>query len=442
MNWIRRFIGYFRRRAPRALPHSGIIPLTGSSGTRYGTRAVLRAHENNGYLQSLVQLIADQVSQVLWTASKAMGDDGEVTGMPGVAGAGWEPRQRALRRMRAADGVLDFADHEVLRLLASPGPETSGRQMVWLVAAHLLLVGESFLWMVRDEVGRVVRLVVLPPPAVQQIPHRGSDTYQVVYEGISLRIPRSDVVHVKRPDPAEPLGRGVGLGLGVGDEIDSIEHVSTTIRSIYGRGGVPSVVVGIEQGQGMDDPAAPSKLEKKILDSHAGPENAGKMLVTNGKVTVAGVPVSLKDLDAAAIHQQLTVYLRQVYRVPPELMADIGSASRATSEAAKYHLAEFVVFPLLGLIRDQLQHQLVPQVDADLLLDFEDPRPTAADRIQLFMTNATTAPAFSLNEVREFVGYVPEASLDGLRVLPPPGSKPVEESAGADPVPLRALPRG
>jgi len=433
MSFFRRVARWFRRSASgaRLLVSAGATWWGARSAPRYGTREVLQAFTYHGFLQSAVQVISDQVKQVQWTATKSL-SDGTPYADFSRASASYDVRSRKAAELRNADGVIDVSSHEVLRLLSRPSAEMSGPQMVEMMATHLLLVGETFLELRRSAAGPVIGLRLLPPTAVTSIPTRTQAEYRISYEQESYALAPTEVVHIKRADPLEPLGRGVGLGHGIGSELDASEHVTSTIRATYARGGIPSAVVGIDQGQMMDDPNAVDDIKAKIEQEHSGPENAGKMLFTNGKVTLASVGANLRDLDAAAIKRQLEAHLRQVYRIPPELLGDLSGSNRATAEAAKYHLAEYVVFPLLCLIRDELQHRLVPQIDPTVVLDFEDPRPASGERVEKFMTSAVTAPAFSMNEVRAFVGLDADADLNGVRLLPPPGSKPIAEATVDD----------
>lgn len=101
--------------------------------------------------------------------------------------------------------------------------------------------------------------------------------------------------------------------------------------------GLDSKHEDFERQEAADD------LEKRFKEEFRGPENAGKVWFTPGGVTLAQVAINYRELQADELAKSLRSYVRHVYNVPPELLGDTTSSNRSTSEAAKYHLAEYSV---------------------------------------------------------------------------------------------------
>jgi HK97 family phage portal protein len=315
--------------------------------------------------------------------------------------------------------------HEVLRLLAMPGAELSGLAALRLLQSHLDLAGECFLQL-RREGGRVVGFSVIPPNAIIALPTTDAPVYEVSYGAVQRgMVPASEVVHVKHPSPYDPSARGVGLGHTLGDELQVNEFVSESLRSVFARGGMPTTLVsvaGADQNQDSQDIA--EDLQKRFGGEIVGPTQQGKILVLPGKITSTVVNADLKQLAVVEIQKYVQDFVRQVFAVPPEILGDLSSSNRSTSEAAEYHLQAYAVLPRLEFLVAELNHKLVPLIDSSVVLDFDDPRPSSLDICVNLMTNGNTAHAFTQNEVRALAGLGPTEGGDE-NLLPPPGSKPV-----------------
>lgn len=439
----------FVRRVKRALgllPSQGpivrILPIP-SFSPRRGSREVMLAYREIAWLRAVVDTVAEATATPAWKVYKPAQPGAGQTDQR-LKSANRELRTKALKEATEAGELVELPDHELLRLLEAPHPRYPGRAYRKLGQVHVDLVGEVFLWLQRSEDGRVVGWVIVPPSQVLMTPTPGQPFFYISYNLFSGAVPEADVLWFKHLDPLNPEDRGAGAGMALGDELDTSEAIARATKATFERGGIPSAIVGIDGGSGgagSDMEEAVDDLRKDFESQFAKPENAGRMWFVRGKATIAEVRVSFRELQTEELKKGLLDYIRQTFNVPPELVGDLSASNRATSEDAKYTLADFAVLPRLEFWRTWFQHCLVPLVDRDAILDYEDPRPQQWERVFRLMTTAPTQ-AFTWNEVRVLAGYQPDPELEGKRPLPLPGqgaggNSPESASANATPLPPR-----
>ncbi|MFP2961835.1 phage portal protein [Myxococcus sp. 1LA] len=418
----------FLRRVAKAL---GLLPTRGplvhaipvfSFSPRRGTREVLVAYRENGWLRAVVDTVADAVATPQWKAYKRVAaKGGKRWDDPRWKSLNRHERRKALKEATRTGELVELPQHEVLRVLESPHPQFPGREVRKLMQIHLDLAGETFLWLRLGEDGRPVGWEVVPPHNVHQTPQSGVPYFVVNYNQFHGMVPAEHMMWPKHLDPENPLGRGAGRGVALGDQLDTMEAIDQATKSTFERGGMPTAIVGVDsKREDFEGEEAAEDLEKRYKAEFNGPASAGKLWFAPAGVTIAQVAINYRELQADELAKSMRAYVRQVFNVPPELVGDTSSSNRSTSEAAKYHLAEYAVAPRLEFLLAWFQHCLVPLIDRDVILDYEDPRPQEFERIFRAMTTPI-AEAFEFNEVRTFAGYEPLPELAGKRPAPMPG---------------------
>ncbi|EPX62539.1 hypothetical protein D187_008727 [Cystobacter fuscus DSM 2262] len=422
--------GFLLPGSGRPLVHG--IPINPFTPRR-GSRAVCSAYRTNGWLRAVADTVAESVATPRWRVLKATTPKGKAL-LATCKRLSTEARTRtgALERHQvqakglARGDLVELDTHELLTLLEHPHPDFTGRSLRKVQQLHLDLPGESFLWLRRSTFGSVVGYEVVPPACVLQTPTQTGAGYLVVYNNFSGMVPRSEMVWLRHLDPDNLHARGVGRGLALGDELDASEAIQQTLKSTFERGGLPAAIVGVDGGTAGDGEDEVEDLRAKYEERFSGPDSAGLVWFVNGKTTLSQVQQDFRALQLVEAEKSLRDYVRQVYNVPPELVGDLTSANRSTSEEAKYTLAEYATLPRLEFLRTEYQLHLVPLVDRDAVLDYDDPRPHSWERRLKAMTSAY-GPHVFMNEARELAGQAPDPKLNGMRFQPLPGAQPVQD---------------
>jgi HK97 family phage portal protein len=304
----------------------------------------------------------------------------------------------------------------------------SGLAAMKLAQTHLDLVGESFLHLRRTVDGRILGFEVIPPTSVMSTPTVDNQFFQIQTQSGLVSVPATEVLWVKHMSPIDPTGRGVGIAMSLGGELQITEHISESLKSIFARGGMGTTVVSVAAAdQNQDSTDIAEDISKNFDGNVIGPHQQGKIVVLPGKISATTINNDLKQLEVVSIQKSIQDHIRQVFAIPPEILGDTSSSNRSTAEAAEYHLQAYSILPRLEFLAAELNARLVPLVDSGAILDFDDPRPSSLDVCMGLMTNGNTAHAFTQNEVRRLTGLAPTPGGD-TNLLPPPGSKPVSKT--------------
>lgn len=394
---------------------------------RRGSRSIMRAYRENGWLQMVVDTVADSVAAPCWRVYKATSKTAQRR-FSSISKAVVDPRERRQEQQKALStgDLTEVPEHELTRLLTAPTPLAPGREVLKVLQVHLDLAGEAFMWLRRaNGNGPVNGYEPVPPSCVLMTPTSASPHFHLAYNNFTGRVAESDMIWLKRLDPDNPEGRGAGRGLALGDELDTAQAIQVARKVTFERGGLPPAVIGVE-GENAEDEL--EDLEKKYEEKHTGPENVGRLLFVTGKTTLSAVQQDFRALQMDEVEKGLRAYVRMCFNVSPELVGDLSSSNRSTADAAKYILAQHATLPRLEFLRSWWALKLVPQVDRDAILEYDDPRPQEFERVLAAMT-ASPNPAFYMNELRELAGYKADPKLKGVRFMPLPGAQPVQDDS-------------
>ncbi|WP_158626670.1 phage portal protein [Corallococcus interemptor] len=220
------------------------------------------------------------------------------------------------------------------------------------------------------------------PPSLTRLPAldvpREQRTFTAAVGGVMREIPAADVIHLRNLDPEDPLGRGVGPAFALGDELDTDEFVARFLRASFWNNILPPAIASIEGLTGANSAGAKA-FKESLSREHQGPDKAGKLLLTSGRVTFARLNTSFRDMQLVELRRFLMDFVRMTFRVPPEIVGDISSSNKATAFAARENLAEQATLPHMELLRTEYQLRLVPLLgEHEAILDYDGPVP--ADR--------------------------------------------------------------
>lgn len=392
---------------------------------RRGTRELLAAYKEMPWLRTIADTAGDGFAGVRWNVvQRVEKGSGKPIKDYSLLTAGHEARQLRLKALFDVGEAREVPDHPALRLLADPNDYMTDQQFKKLLQVHLDIVGEAFLAL--ERVGStIVSMWPMAPSWVTELPDlskpKSERVYRVTVGKVTKPIPAANVVHLRHLDPDDPLGRGIGSGFALGDELDTDEYAARFTKNSFWNNMVPAFIASID---GLNDPgAAQAKAFKEDLGrNYQGPEKAGKILITSGKLTLQRLDTTFKDIALVDLRKFLMGFVRMTYRIPPEIVGDISSSNRATAFAAREIFAEQVVKPRAEFFQKAWQKWVMPLFgDEGAILDFESPVP--ADRERSLRVMGLMPSAFSFDEWRAEAGRKPDPERQGYP-MPLPGQKP------------------
>lgn len=392
-----------------------------SAPMRRGTPELLQAYKEIPWLNTLVDTVSDSVANVQWKVYRPSTKGDARARLRNLRSLEGEKRRAALKAMVDSGEAIEVPSHPVLQLMSNPSDHLTGRQVAKLVQTHLDLVGEAFL--VLDLSGNLpVGYWPLPPNAVTQLPDYNLPPaerfYRVNFGRMYAQVPADRVLHLRNPDPLDPMGRGVGKGFTLGDELDTDEYAARFAKNFFYNNAIPAAVMAIEGLPSGDQPNV-KKFKEDIQREYRGAENAGKLMITGGKVSVARLDTDFQKMDLAALRKGGRDFTRMNFRVPPEVVGDLTSSNKATAWAAHDALAQNCTVPRAEFLRSEYQLRLMPRLgSSDDFLDYESPIP--ADQELQLRVMGTFPSSFTHNEARELAGKKPDPKLKGY-LAPLPG---------------------
>jgi HK97 family phage portal protein len=347
-------------------------------------------------------------------------------------------------------------DHPLLKLLANPAPMIGGQQMFEAVAAYLLLAGNSYiegvgptdyappteLWPQRPDRMKVVAGDYGMPRAFEYEAAGLKKTWEV--DPINGRGP---ILHIKEFHPTDDwygLPRVDPAAYGV----DRHNSASAHNKALIDNGGRPSGVLVFEPvvQPGGNKTSAPENVikaaEKRLVETHGGPANAGKPFVTSGTVKWEEMGLSPKDMDFNEGKADAARDICNAFGVP-HLLVVPGSSTYNNLKEARLQLYEDTILPLASQLRQALNGWLVPRFSGvKLRLEHDldgipalEPRREATRKgtVELFKARIITR-----NEARDALQYDEIEGDDGdafdkpAIVAPGDTANPEDKPAPAD----------
>lgn len=389
--WWTGHVATVAKAAAQSIYEIGFSPL-GALGQRLSRSTVqqwFRKFGESAYLHGPVHRVCQDVAMVKWHLYQQL--DGKV-------GPSGPPRQELYDHP-----LLDLWEQPVPRSATHPG--FTGSQWRYLVQLYLELAGEAFLVVVEDG-SQPVALLPIPPNWVTGIPSGDQSSYRLAIPGTmaSEEIPSSQVIWLKRLDPANPYGRGIGIASTVDDEVSQLEWMNKFNDQFFRNGAHPGAVVGVE---GLDE-RNEGRIRAQWNEKQQGFMNAWRTAFVSGKVTFHQLSRSHQDLDFVQGVRLKRDTVAQAWCVPPEILGIVENSNRATAEAADYIHQSKNTLPRMVYQSEVWNRFLVPRYrDRRLVLDYEHPvRETDEQRLEK-ADRGLMGGAITVNEWRAAMGYDP-----------------------------------
>lgn len=335
-------------------------------------------------------------------------------------------RKRAARRRELGEAGLlrEVPDHPALQVLAAPNPLMTGRSALQVTQVWLDIVGEAFWWLDLDAQGKPTGFLPIPPHWVAQCPTGPQQpNFRLSWAGLQKEIPQERMVWLRDVDPENPLARGTGVGVSLGDELETDEAAAKYLKAWFTNSAMPNFIVAFEGAQ-------PDQLQraKEIFEAqHRGAANAHRAFFASGKMNAQRLDASFRDQQLIDLRKMDRDTIAQVFAMPPELLGIIENSNRSTIDAARYIYVLGVEWPRAEFMRTELQLQFLSRWDPALVLEAEVEVPEDEER-RLAAMQAMPG-AFSLNEWRATAGAGPRAGWDDVF---PPLSLPGQEGPQAE----------
>jgi len=409
---------------------NALFPSERGEAPQRGTRNLLNAYSEMPWLRACSSKIATAIASTHWGLYVHQKEGRAVRTRAMQVGSA----QSRLQARRKMNDVVEIDDHILLDALNYGNSLQTGRSMMKTVQVHLDLIGDAFLLKQRNGLSAPVAFWPIPPDWVQATPTPKTKKYEIGFRGWQGQIPETEILWLSDPNPANPYGRGSGLGNVLADELETNEYAGRHLRQFFFNRARPDLIISPKQKSGTDSPLRPEeveRLEHDWLSKNQGFWRAFKPYFVSREIEVKELATDFRSMQFSELRSAQRDIIIQTFGLPPEILGVIENSNRATIEAADYLFAKYVLTPRLEFLRSVFQERLVPEYDDRLIVDYDSPV-QEDKRHELDAAKANTS-VLTIDEWRELAGYDPLSDDRGDVHLMP--ANLLEVSLGRTPPP-------
>ncbi|MDR2667231.1 MAG: phage portal protein [Holosporales bacterium] len=342
-------------------------------------------YKKNVVVYRCVQLIARALASVEWVLQKSSGHE-------------------------EVDEVL-YA-HEILDIINKPNSKQYKTTFMEEAVSYLLLSGNCYMMVSRDEDGIPRELYLLRPDRIRIIPSRSAlplgYEYMVgnsrkLFE-VNQETGECDVLHVKLFNPLDDwYGMSpVEVAMGSINQHNAIAQQNT---SFLQNGGRPS---GALMYKSTIEPSKREELRENLRNLYEGGRNAGKILLLEGNFEWKEMGLSPKDLDFISGKELAAKEIALAFGIPNILIGCMSSATFSNYKEARYTFWEETLIPLLNIVAGELSNWFEDIFKTEYRLWYDlDSIPALSKRRETEWKKINNAEFLTKNEKREAFGYPP-----------------------------------
>lgn len=261
--------------------------------------------------------------------------------------------------------------HPFLEFMNKPNPlfEFTPAALWRLQQIYLDITGEGGMVIERDVNGQPAELWPIPSNWIMDTPYLGHPFYRVKEPGGGIiDVPVEDIFMQKTLDPLDPYKRGTGKAESIADEIEIDEYAAKFQKRFFFNDATPSLVISMPGST----PDQRDRFVAQWRERFKGVFNSHGVAAVDGDASINKVSETMKDMDMIEGRKFLRDATLEHFNVPREIMGITESSNRATSEAAQYIYAQYVLTPRLQEREDAINQQLLPFFGENLVWHYDD----------------------------------------------------------------------
>ena len=323
--------------------------------------------------------------------------------------------QRAVRLV--AEGIagapLTASDPALLALVA----ETSaGQTLLETLASQVLLHGNGYVQVLRDDFGRPAELFALRPERITIQPDANGWPAAYVYQVSDQRlvIPATDdfgrvnLIHIK---DFHPIDDHYGVGcLAAADEAVAIHNAAAAWNlALLENAARPSGALVYDPGEPGAALTADQfeRVKAELATAFAGQGNAGRPMLLDGGLKWQSMSMSPADMDFATLKAAAARDISLAFGVPPMMLGLPGDSTYNNYREANRALWRLTILPLASKLLSALTEGLADAFPgASVTVDLDRVPALAEDR-EMLWTQLSKADFLTKDERRVMLGFAP-----------------------------------
>ena len=309
-----------------------------------------------------------------------------------------------LLRINPDGSEVEVTDHPFLDFMHEPNPlyEMTSSAIWRLHEIYLMLVGESFLLIERDEHDRPIELWNVPPHWVKMTPYLGNPGYTITStSGLTMTVPVEDMFSMKQLNPLDPFMRGLGIAESIADEVEIDEYAAKFQKRFFYNDATPPLMFLMPDATDEQLQAFMARWNKR----HKGVENSHKAAAFAGNIDVRLLGSNdTRNLGFLESRESMRDAVLEHFGVPREIMGITENSNRATADAAQYIYAKNVLMPRINNREEAINKQLLPLFGTNLVWQYDTIVPYDQDFNKAKAREGWDAGLMTKNEARNLLG--------------------------------------
>ena len=261
------------------------------------------------------------------------------------------------------DGKERFVTHPLYRLLHDePNGQMTSMQFRETLMLSLLVTGNAYAEVERDQVGRPVALWPLSPHAVTPFVDGGALRYRVpAAGGGDVILSPADVLHVRGPSADGIIGYNLvevareTLGLALASE----KYAGRFFSNFAQVGGVVSTSATLTE-------PARINLARALEARHQGADRAHRLLLLENGLTYTPTSIGPRDAQFAELREQEVREIARYFKIPPVMIGDLSRATWSNYEQAQGQYYTQAIRPWLVRIEQELNRTLISSLERNV----------------------------------------------------------------------------
>lgn len=296
------------------------------------------------------------------------------------------------------------------KLLDSPNPRMSGRELLECLYSYKQISGNAYLLGCTNQQGHLAELYCLRPDHI----HIHSEdsilpskyVYKVKQQNIEYYVNSEGFAHILHLKNFNPLNELYGLSSieAASYAIDQHNQSGEWNQALLQNGARPSGVIVVNKDSSLTD-AQYNSLKEQVDSIFSGPRNAGKPMVLDGGLDWKEMSLSPRDMDFIATKHSSARDIALALGVPPQLLGIPGDNTYANLQEARLAFWEQTIIPLLdntmlhlgNWLSNFCQQNLSLEADLDKVAALSARRDSVWERIN-------NANFMTINEKRAAMG--------------------------------------
>lgn len=317
------------------------------------------------------------------------------------------------------NGKFKAFDHPLYLLLnQATNEETTAYQFSETELCHLLLWGNFYSYIERNQAGEIIGLWALLPWNTKKMRDDNGDIwYTTITAGGEVRkLAKDEVLHIaglsidgfNGIDPVAKLRDSLGL-------TKAVEKYA----SKYFANGTKMGGILTHEGKSLDEETQ-KNLKKNLKETYGGVENAHKMLILPGDFKYVPMGDNAEDAQMLDSRKFQINEISRIFGVPPHLLGDLEKATFSNIEQQSLELVIYWLRPWCERIEQAITLQcLTPQERKTYFVEHDLNGILRGDVQSRFdaYTKGILNGIYTLNEVRELENLNPVENGD-INLIP------------------------